>query len=141
MENTHLRADHLLISTRGVFILETTHCEGSIAYNKNSGYTQEIEGNTQRVYTSAYQNKTFLDELSLFLPEIDNNHIHFLNVFTAQCEFSSITPAHVLKLDELVSKVEKFEHAIPFDQLLYVVGIITSNRTNKINHSSFKKRA
>lgn len=141
LENTHLKADHFLISTRGIFILETTHCEGNVKYNKNSGFTQEIEGNTQRLYTSSSQNKAFLDKLSLFLPEIESKHIHFLNVFTAQCEFSSITPSHVIKLDGLVSKVQEYEHAIPFDLLLYAVGIITSNRTNKTNYSPSKKRA
>lgn len=130
LEGGFLKTDHLLVTTQGIFMLDTLHCDGLVRYTKKTGFTQEQDGRIERLYQPVSSPRQQLDKLSRFLPELSQQQIHHLLVFTGDSEFNSLMPPHVIKLEALAGRVSRQEPILSYQQILGIIGKITTNRLN-----------
>lgn len=75
--------DHLVISTRGIFLIETKSHAGGITGSEHTQYwTQYLGGRKQRIYNPILQNRGHIRSLQRLLPEVDKSLFNSVIVFT-----------------------------------------------------------
>jgi len=115
--------DHVLITTTGIFLIETKHYSGWIFGDPNqSHWTQTIFKKKSRFQNPLHQNYGHIKALqSLFnLPE---DNFFSLVVFTGDAEFKTDLGPGVIKLDELIAYLTQPRPQV-FDEkkIAYIVG-------------------
>lgn len=103
--------DHILISHKGLFVIETKNYRGWIMGSENSQYwTQVIYKRKERFYNPIWQNSGHIKTLQEFLGDsLDGVPIYSVVVFGNQATFkfkSPFTKAKVIKSKELLSVVK-----------------------------------
>lgn len=75
--------DHVVISTRGIFVIETKSLAGRISGSEHSQYwTQHLSSQTRQVYNPLLQNKGHIRVLARLLPDVDKDFFISMVVFT-----------------------------------------------------------
>jgi hypothetical protein len=116
--------DHILVSTRGVFVIETKHYSGWIYANEKSAkWTQVIykkKSYFQNPLRQNYLHRKTVEQLLDFLPK---EAIHSVVVFTGPAEFKTTKPSGVFNSIELVKHIKsKPEGAISINRVAFCVG-------------------
>lgn len=124
--------DHLLITTTGIFVIETKHYQGWIFGGPDQPqWTQTIYKKKSRFQNPIRQNYGHLKTLqSLFTLPSDN--FFPLVVFTGDAEFKSDLGPTVLKLHELIPFLTAARPTL-FDErkMAYIVGRIEMKRLRR----------
>ena len=98
--------DHVLVSTFGIFVIETKHVSGWIfgaPWQKQ--WTQVLFRQKHRFANPVRQNAVHLDALRRVLP-VPHRCFFSVVVFSADAEFKTDMPDNVLYLDELIDFIE-----------------------------------
>ncbi len=75
--------DHIVISTRGIFVIETKSLAGRISGNEHSQYwTQHLSSQSRQIYNPLLQNKGHIRALKRLLPDVDADLFVSMVVFT-----------------------------------------------------------
>ncbi|MDE6769324.1 MAG: NERD domain-containing protein [Muribaculaceae bacterium] len=75
--------DHIVISTRGIFVIETKSLSGKISGSEHSQYwTQHLYSQTRQIYNPLLQNKGHIRALSRMFPNLDADLFISIVVFT-----------------------------------------------------------
>lgn len=75
--------DHIVISTRGIFVIETKSLAGRITGSEHAQYwTQHLSTQSRQLYNPILQNKGHIRVLSRILPDIDSDLFVSMLVFT-----------------------------------------------------------
>lgn len=116
--------DHVLVSTRGIFIIEVKHYSGWIFANEKSPkWTQvifKVKNSFQNPLRQNYLHfKTVEKVLDFLPPEI----IRSIVVFTGTAEFKTKRPEGVLLLDELNDYIGSYsDNSISINRVAFSVG-------------------
>lgn len=79
--------DHVVVSTKGVFVIETKNYNGTIVGDGNKDYwTQYIGRETHELYNPERQNRGHVNCLKMLLPSVADKDIHPVVVFTYSSE-------------------------------------------------------
>lgn len=129
-ENGTTQIDHILVSTKGVFVLETKHYSGWIFANEKSPYwTQVIYKFRSKTPNPVHQNYRHVKALRELLDFVPKEHIHSIVVFTGTAVFKNQTPTGVVYLSGLVKHISAFEQeVITPNQLQFIVGRLECTR-------------
>lgn len=101
--------DHILVSTRGIFVLETKHYSGWIyADEKNPRWTQVIYRIKNRFANPVFQNYRHVKAIRSLLDFVPKEHIHPLVVFTGKAVFKTYKPDDVVYLARLKERIGQF---------------------------------
>lgn len=103
--------DHILISHKGIFVIETKNYKGWILGSENNQYwTQVIYKRKEKLYNPIWQNSMHINVLKDYLGEASEDiPIHSVIVFGNQATFKfkkSFKRAKVIKLWKLLSVIK-----------------------------------
>ncbi|MDG3414701.1 nuclease-related domain-containing protein [Vibrio parahaemolyticus] len=127
---TTTQIDHVLISTKGVFVIESKHYKGWIfGDEKSSKWTQTIRGRKHQFQSPLRQNYKHvkaLEELFDFLPK---EAIKSVVVFSGSAEFKTKMPENVVYLNSLVSYLSTFsDNELSLNRVQFCFGRLEFSR-------------
>jgi hypothetical protein len=130
IEDGTTQIDHILVSTRGVFVIETKHYSGWIFGDPNSKqWMQVIYQVKTRFQNPIHQNYLHVKAIQKLLDFLPGDQIHSVVVFTGSAEFKTPMPKNVFYLEQLVEHLQAFqEDAISANRVEFCVGRIECKR-------------
>lgn len=135
--------DHVLISTFGIFVIESKHYDGWIfANSKSSHWTQvfyKVKHKFQNPLRQNYKHYVVLRKLLDFIPKV---HIHPVVVFTGDAEFRTEVPNGVYNLDQLIQFIQsKNIEVISQNRVQFCVGRLECTRFALTSVTDIEHRA
>jgi restriction system protein len=95
-KNGTTQIDHVLVSTFGVFVIETKNMKGWIfGDQKNGKWCQSIFGRKYPFQNPLHQNHRHIECLAEFL-QLEKRFFHSVVFFIGECEFKTSMPPNVL---------------------------------------------
>lgn len=108
IQGKSVQIDHLIISTYGIFVIETKNYKGWIFGYENSEYwTQNLYGTKYKLYNPVRQNKYHVNALSKLLGLPLDNFIPIV-VFTNKASLHTHTESKVVYLSRLKWTIRRF---------------------------------
>lgn len=116
--------DHILICTKGIFVIETKHYSGWIfGDSKSKLWTQIIYNNKYTFQNPLFQNYKHVKEIQRVFDFVDPRHIHNIVVFSGPSTFKTLKIDNVCDLDELIPAIEKHpDGALSLNRIQFCVG-------------------
>jgi len=122
--NGTTQIDHILVSTRGIFVIETKHYSGWIfADAKSPKWTQVLYKKKFTFQNPLRQNYKHLKTIQNILDFLPKDLIHSVVVFTGSAEFKVNKPDRVFNPQELLSYINSHsEDVISENRVSFIVG-------------------
>ena len=122
--------DHILISTKGVFVIETKNYSGWIFGNeKSKQWMQVIYRVKSRFQNPIHQNYLHAKTIEQLLDFLPKEQIHPIVVFTGSAQFKTSVPKGVIYLHQLVNVLKTFqEDVISPNRVEFCVGRLECKR-------------
>ena len=122
--------DHILISGKGVFVIETKHYTGWIFASANSKvWTQVIYKIKNKFQNPLLQNYKHVKAVQGVLEFIEPKYIYNIVVFSGDAVFKNIKPDNVYYKNELISAIEAFpNNVLSLNRVQFCVGRLEYNR-------------
>lgn len=139
--------DHILISTKGIFVIETKHYKGWIFANpQQKEWTQVLLRNRYKFQNPIRQNYKHVKEVQRVLEFIEPRFIHNIVVFTGESIFKTPSINHVCKIEELIPTLEKYSKSVlSINRVYFCVGRLEYlrlelSRKTDIEHQMYLNR-
>jgi hypothetical protein len=122
--------DHILISTKGVFVIEVKNYSGWIFGNEKSDqWMQSIYRVKSRFQNPIHQNYRHIKAIQQLLDFLPKEQIYSIVVFSGSAEFKTPIPNGVVYLNQLVNHLNTFqEDIISINRLESCVGRLECKR-------------
>jgi restriction system protein len=135
--------DHVLVSTFGIFVIESKHYKGWIFANANSAkWTQVLYKVKHQFQNPLRQNYKHYVELQKLLDFIPKEHISCAVVFTGDAQFKTEVPNGVYNLDQLVNFIKsKSAEVISLNRVQFCVGRLECTRFALTSQTDVEHRA
>lgn len=105
--------DHILITRKGVFVLETKHYDGWIFASPHSkNWTQVFYDKKYRFQNPLFQNYKHISTIKNLLGFLGPKYIYNIVVFSGNAVFKSTKPENVFYLQELIPALNRYSSAI-----------------------------
>lgn len=135
--------DHILISTKGVFVIETKNYSGWIFGEEHSKQWMQvlyrIKNNFQNPIHQNYRHVKAVHQLLDFLPK---EQIHSVVVFSGSAVFKSDMPKGVVYLNHLVNFISGFqEDIVSSNRVEFCVGRLECKRYEVTKATDIQHRA
>lgn len=113
--------DHIIISTHGIFVIETKNYSGWIFGTENSSYwTQVIYKNKNKFQNPLRQNYKHIKTLQT-ITQLPFSIFHSVIVFAGDATFKTDLPRNVIKQHNLKKYLQEFNEAVLTEQQIYQV--------------------
>lgn len=113
--------DHIIISTHGIFVIETKNYSGWIFGSQNSSYwTQVIYKNKNKFQNPLRQNYKHIKTLQE-LTQLPFNAFHSVIVFAGDATFKTDLPKNVIKQHNLKKYLQEFNEAVLTKEQIYQI--------------------
>jgi hypothetical protein len=114
--------DHILVSTKGIFVIETKHYNGWIFGDaKSSKWTQVLNKNTKNPFQNPiHQNYLHVKTIQRMLDFVPNDCIHSMVVFTGEAIFKTAVPPNVYSLQGLIKSLREFKDDVLTETNFYL---------------------
>lgn len=113
--------DHIIISTHGIFVIETKNYFGWIFGSEKSSYwTQVIYKNKNKFQNPLRQNYKHIKTLQQ-LTQLPFNFFHSVIVFAGDATFKTDLPSNVIKQHSLKKYLQGFNEIVLTEQQIYQV--------------------
>jgi hypothetical protein len=139
--------DHILVSTKGVFVIETKHYSGWIFAGEKSPYwTQVIYKFRNKFNNPIHQNYRHVKALRELLDFVPKEQIHSIVVFTGDAVFKNQIPNGVVYSSGLAEHINTFkEEVITQNRLQFIVGRLECtryeiSRQTDVEHKAYLNR-
>ena len=135
--------DHILISTKGVFVIEKKHYSGWIFGNeKSEQWTQVLYRIKNRFQNPIHQNYRHMKAIQQLLDFLPKEQIHSIVVFSGSAVFKSPVPKSVVYLNQLVNHLNTFQDdVISVNRLEFCVGRLECKRYEITRSTDIQHRA
>jgi hypothetical protein len=135
--------DQVLISRKGVFVIEVKNYSGWIFANENSDqWTQVIYRIKNRFQNPIHQNYKHLKAIRQTLDFLPKEQIHSIVVFSGTAVFQTPVPKGVFHLNQLVRHLSSFqEDVISSNRLEFCVGRLECKRYELTRATDIQHRA
>ena len=116
--------DHVLISSKGIFVIETKHYRGWIfASSKFKTWTQCTYSGKYKFQNPVFQNYKHIKAIQKVFDFIDPTFIHNIVVFSRNSIFKTMRPNNVLYIEELIPAIEKYTNdVLSLNRIQFCVG-------------------
>ncbi len=116
--------DHILVSTKGIFVIETKHYKGWILGKpKSKEWKQIIFNNKYAFQNPLFQNYKHVREIQRIFDFLDPRLIHNIVVFSGDSAFLTDKIDNVCDLEELISTIDKHsDGALSLNRVQFCVG-------------------
>lgn len=139
--------DHVLITTKGIFVIETKHYKGWIFASENSRrWSQSLYYNKFRFQNPLHQNYKHIKAIQKTLDFIDAQYIYNIVVFSDTAIFKNGKPDNVFYLEELIPAIEQYtDGALSLNRIQFCVGRLeymrlALTRETDIEHQEYLAR-
>lgn len=146
-DDSTTQIDHVLVSTKGIFVIETKHYKGWIFANpKSKSWTQTIYNLKFRFQNPIYQNYKHVKAIQKLCEFIDPNLIHNIVVFSGESVFKTPKPDNVWYKNELIPKIEQYsDGALSLNRVQFCVGRLEYmrlelTRETDVEHQAYLKQ-
>jgi hypothetical protein len=147
-DSTTTQIDHILVSAKGVFVIETKHYSGWIfADPKSRVWTQVFFKIKYKFQNPIFQNCKHVRAVRKQLEFISPKCIYNIVVFTGDAEFQTTLPKNVLSLEELIPAIEQYpDGLLSLNRVHFCVGRLECMRleltrqTDIEHHEHLNKR-
>jgi hypothetical protein len=135
--------DHVLVSTKGIFVIETKHYSGWIFANENSQHwTQIIYRLKNRFQNPVHQNYRHLKAIQQLLDFLPKEQLHSVVVFSGNAVFKSPLPNGVVYLRQLKDYLCTFQDdVISTNRMEFCVGHLECKRFELTRETDVQHRA
>ncbi len=135
--------DHVLISTKGVFVIEVKNYSGWIFGNeKSKQWMQSIYRVKSQFQNPIHQNFHHVIAMQQLLEFLPKEQIHSIVVFSGSAEFKSPIPKGVFYLRQLSNHLNTFqEDVISLNRLEFCVGRLECKRYDLTRATDIQHRA
>ncbi len=135
--------DHVLISTKGVFVIEVKNYSGWIFGNeKSKQWMQSIYRVKSQFQNPIHQNFRHVIAMQQLLEFLPKEQIHSIVVFSGSAEFKSPIPKGVFYLRQLSNHLNTFqEDVISLNRLEFCVGRLECKRYDLTRATDIQHRA
>lgn len=122
--------DHIVVSTKGIFVIETKHYSGWIFGNSNSKtWTQAIYKKKSYFQNPVHQNYKHVKVIQSLFDFMPSDNVISVIVFSGDAEFKTKRPDNVLLLDEIIEYIKQYdEDRISTNRMEFCVGRIQCQR-------------
>ena len=137
------QVDHILVSTKGIFVFEVKHYSGWIFGDEKSGqWTQSIYRIKNRFQNPIHQNYRHVKAIQQMLDFLPKEQIHSIVVFSGSAEFKTPIPNGVFYVHALVSYLNSFQDdVISSNRLEFCVGRLECRRYELTKATDVQHRA
>ena len=105
-----IQIDHVVVSTKGIFVIETKHYSGWIFGNSNSKtWTQTIYKKKSYFQNPEHQNYKHVKVIQNLFDFMSSDNVISVVVFSGDAEFKTKRPDNVLLLDELIEYIKQYD--------------------------------
>lgn len=142
-QNGTTQIDHILVSTKGIFVIETKNYSGWIFGDEQSKQWMQILYKVKnRFQNPIHQNFLHVKVIEQLLDFLPKEQIHSLVVFTGIGQFKTPVPGGVVYLHQLVDYLEKFqEEDISTNRVELCVGRLECKRYEVTKMTDIQHRA
>ena len=142
-DGTTTQVDHVLVSTRGVFVIETKHYKGWIFGNpKSKVWTQTIYKEKNKFQNPIFQNYKHVKAIEKLLDFLEPSSIHNIVVFSGEAIFKTLKPDNVFYLRELVSALENYSDGdLSLNRVQFCVGRLEYQRLALTHQTDVEHKA
>lgn len=135
--------DHILISTKGIFVIETKHHKGWIFANpKSKVWTQTIYTVKNKFQNPIFQNYKHVKAIQQILKFLNPQSIHNIVVFTGEAVFKTPKPNNVYYKKELITAIEqRSDQILSLNQVQFCVGRLEYIRLELTKKTDIEHRA
>jgi len=135
--------DHILVSTKGVFVIETKHYSGWVFGDEKSGqWMQVLYRMKSKFQNPIHQNYRHIKALQQLLDFLPKEHIRSVVVFSGSAVFKSPIPKGVVYLNQLANYLATFqEDVITTNRLEFCVGRLECKRYEITKRTDIQHRA
>jgi hypothetical protein len=116
--------DHILVCTKGIFVIETKHYKGWIFGNaKSKIWTQIIYRNRFTFQNPIFQNYKHVKAVQRIFEFLEPQHIHNIVVFSGESTFKTSKIDNVCYIDELIPIIESHSNdTLSLNRVQFCVG-------------------
>ena len=116
--------DHVLVSTKGIFVIETKHYKGWIFANpKSKVWTQTIYHVKYKFQNPIHQNYKHVKAIQKLCEFLDPQLIHNIVVFSGESAFKTPKLDNVCYIGELIPTIEQYsDGALSLNRIQFCVG-------------------
>ena len=135
--------DHVLVSTKGVFVIETKNYSGWIfGDEKSKQWTQVIYRVKNKFQNPIRQNFKHLKAIQRELDFLPKEQIHSIVVFVGEAKFKTPMPKGVLYLRQLVDHIKTYEEdVVSLNRVQFCVGRLECKRYEVTKRTDLEHRA
>lgn len=132
--------DHVVVSTRGVFVVETKHYSGWIFGDANSKHwTQVLYKKKSRFQNPLRQNYKHVKAIEQLLDFLPDGTVHNVVVFTGVAKFKTDRPPGVFSPGGLIQFINSFpEDALSRNRVAFSVGRLECARYKISSQTDFE---
>lgn len=122
--------DHILVSTKGIFVIETKHYWGWIFANpKSKFWTQVTYCGKFRFQNPIYQNYKHVKAIQGLCEFLEPPHIHNIVVFSGKATFKTPKPDKVYYTEELLPTIDQYlDGSLSLNRVQFCVGRLEYTR-------------
>jgi hypothetical protein len=135
--------DHVLVSTKGIFVIETKDYSGWIfGDEKSRQWTQVLYKIRSKFQNPIHQNFLHAKVVEQLLDFLPKEQIHSVVVFTGKAQFKTSMPKGVIYLHQLIEYLRSFqEDAISINRVEFCVGRLECKRYEATNMTDVQHQA
>lgn len=127
--NGSTQIDHIIVSKRGIFVVETKHYSGWIFGEENDKYwTQTFTRSKHQFQNPIRQNYKHLLAIREIIGTLPNNTFFSSIVFTGTAKFKTLTPKNVFTSKQLIETIKEAPEIINKEQMMACIGKIEHAR-------------
>jgi hypothetical protein len=139
--------DHILVSTKGIFVIETKHYKGWIFGNaKSKRWAQIIYKNKYTFQNPLLQNYKHVKAVQYAFEFLESRFIHNIVVFSGESIFKTPKIDNVCDVEELIPAIEKYlDGALSLNRVQFCVGRLEYmrlklTRETDVEHQAYLER-
>lgn len=135
--------DHILVSTKGIFVIETKHYKGWIFGNaKSKAWAQIIYKNKYTFQNPLLQNYKHVKAVQNIFEFLESRFIHNIVVFSGESIFKTPRVDNVCHVEELIPAIEKhLDGALSLNRIQFCVGRLEYMRLKLTRETDVKHQA
>lgn len=135
--------DHVLVSTKGIFVIETKHYKGWIFANvKAKAWTQTIYHVKYKFQNPIHQNYKHVKAIQKLCEFLEPQLIHNIVVFSGQAVFKTPKPDNVCYIRELIPTIEQYsDSALSLNRIQFCVGRLEYTRLELTRKTDIEHQA
>lgn len=147
IDGSTTQVDHILVTTKGIFVIETKHYNGWIFADSDSRvWTQIFYRLKFRFQSPTFQNYKHVKAVQNLFSFLEPKYIYNIVVFTGAAEFKTPKPDNVFYIKELIPVIEQYsEDVLSLNRVQFCVGRLEYfrlelTRETDIEHQEYFKQ-